>query len=181
MRRGKSRPPTRPFDAWLSSAITSPPQSSLTPAHPRQPLSAPSAPVEHYDVALSFAGENRAYVEEVAKGLRAAGVKVFYDEFEKAKLWGKNLVDHLALIYQQQSDYVVMFVSEHYVRKAWPTHERQHAQSRHLLAKDEYILPARFDDTEVAGMTNTVGYVDLRRLRADELVELILAKLARKG
>jgi len=54
-----------------------------------------------------------------------------------------------------------MFVSEHYVAKAWPTHERQHAQARALVAKEEYILPARFDDTEVPGMTNAVAYVDL--------------------
>jgi len=42
--------------------------------------------IEKYDIALSFAGENRAYVEEVAAGLKAAGVKVFYDAFEKANL-----------------------------------------------------------------------------------------------
>jgi hypothetical protein len=45
------------------------------------------------------ARENRAYVEAVATGLQAAGVKVFYDAFEAANLWGKNLVDHLADIY----------------------------------------------------------------------------------
>ena len=132
-----------------------------------------------YDVALSFAGENRAYVEEVATRLKTAGVSVFYDAFEKAELWGKNLVDHLADIYQNKSRYVVMFISAHYVEKAWTKHERQHAQARALVAKDEYILPARFDDTPVPGMTSTVGHVDLRTTTAAELVNLILAKLGR--
>ena len=86
-------------------------------------------PSRHYDVALSFAGENRPYVEQVATGLKTAGVEVFYDDFEKATLWGKNLVEHLAEIYQKNSRYVVMFISEHYVRKVWPKHERQHAQA----------------------------------------------------
>ncbi len=36
-----------------------------------------------YQVALSFAGEQRWYVEEVAKGLKACGVSVFYDRFER--------------------------------------------------------------------------------------------------
>lgn len=36
-----------------------------------------------YHVALSFAGENRKYVEDVAKDLRNKNIKVFYDEFEK--------------------------------------------------------------------------------------------------
>jgi hypothetical protein len=132
-----------------------------------------------YDVALSFAGEDREYVDQVANLLRDAGASVFYDAFEKAALWGKNLVDHLADIYQHRSRYVVMFISEHYVNKAWPRHERQHAQARSLVAKDEYILPARFDDAEVPGMTNTVGYIDLRTISPNELVELIRRKIGR--
>ncbi len=37
---------------------------------------------EHeYDVCLSFAGEQRAYVEQVAQILRQQGVHVFYLEF----------------------------------------------------------------------------------------------------
>ena len=159
-------------------------RSSGTQARVPQPQSTASPPAEpekKYDVALSFAGENRGYVEDVANGLRAAGVEVFYDAFEKAALWGKNLVDHLAEIYQHRSSYVVMFISEAYVAKAWPKHERQHAQARALLAREEYILPARFDDTEVPGMTNTVGYVDLRNHSPSELVVLILEKLGRKA
>src|SRR6266478_5728839 len=81
---------------------------------------------ETYDVALSFAGEDREYVEHVATGLRDAGVSVFYDLFQRAELWGRNLVDHLAEVYQKRSRYVVMFISKHYVQKAWTTHERQH-------------------------------------------------------
>jgi hypothetical protein len=108
-------------------------------------------------------------------------VNVFYDDFEKASLWGKNLVDHLADIYQNRSRYVVMFISEFYVRKAWPKHERRHAQARALIASDEYILPARFDDTDVPGMTTTVGYIDLRTHTPAELVAVILEKLECKS
>jgi hypothetical protein len=134
---------------------------------------------QHYDIALSFAGENRSYVEEVADGLKAAGVSVFYDKFESANLWGKNLIEHLAEIYAN-STFVVMFISKEYVEKAWTTHERRHAQERALFAQEEYILPARFDDTEVPGMTNTVSFQDLRYTTSGQLVELILAKLGRR-
>jgi hypothetical protein len=148
--------------------------SSVPPPQPRRD------PVpKTYDVALSFAGEDREYVEKIATELRDAGVSVFYDTFQRAELWGKNLVDHLAEIYQKRSRYVVMFISKPYVEKAWTKHERQHAQARALLAKEEYILPARFDDTEVPGMTTTVGHVDLRSTTPAELVGLILTKLGR--
>ena len=48
-----------------------------------------------YDVCLSFAGENRAYVEEVASDLFARGIRVFYDKYEEVELWGKDLYVHL--------------------------------------------------------------------------------------
>jgi hypothetical protein len=44
-----------------------------------------------YDVCLSFAGENREYVEATAAELRKRGVRVFYDKYEQAELWGKDL------------------------------------------------------------------------------------------
>ena len=44
----------------------------------------PKRVVEKYDVALSFAGEDREYVEAVAQGLKNAGISVFYDRFEAA-------------------------------------------------------------------------------------------------
>ncbi|QPH98866.1 hypothetical protein G5B97_01690 [Campylobacter concisus] len=46
--------------------------------------------IYEYDVALSFAGENREYVEEVAIFLKNFGVKVFYDDFKQDKIWGKT-------------------------------------------------------------------------------------------
>jgi hypothetical protein len=101
-----------------------------------------------------------------------------YDGFEKANLWGKNLIDHLAEIYAN-SRYIVMFISKEYVEKAWTTHERKHAQDRALFAQEEYILPARFDDTPVPGMTKTAAFQDLRHTAPRELVDLILAKLRR--
>jgi hypothetical protein len=85
-----------------------------------------------YEVALSFAGEDRAYVQMLADGLTAKDVSVFYDAFEKADLWGKNLYDHLIEIYQKSARYTVIFISQHYQAKVWTNHERQAAQARAL-------------------------------------------------
>ena len=54
-----------------------------------------------YHVALSFAGEDRQYVESVAHELVQARVAVFYDRYEEVSLWGKNLYDHLTHIYSE--------------------------------------------------------------------------------
>lgn len=64
-----------------------------------------------YDVALSFAGEQRTYVSRVATLLWKNGVFVFYDEFEEAELWGKNLYTHLRDVYKSRARFTVIFCS----------------------------------------------------------------------
>jgi len=133
-----------------------------------------------YDVALSFAGEDRAFVAQVAAALTAAGATVFYDEYESATLWGKDLYTHLRDIYQNQARFTVLFASQHYARKVWTNHERESAQARALMERTEYILPARFDDSVIPGLLPTIGYIDLRVTSPDQLVRLLLEKLGRR-
>ena len=130
-----------------------------------------------YDVALSFAGEDREYVEAVAAWLRDHGVKVFYDNYEQVELWGKDLYTHLDYVYRKASRYCVIFVSKNYAKKVWTNHERASAQARALEENSEYVLPARFDDTEVPGLRPTVGHLSLKNLEPAKLGELIQEKL----
>jgi len=106
-----------------------------------------------YDIALSFAGEDREYVEKVANLLKIKNIKVFYDDFEKSNLWGKNLYDYLSDIYKNKAKYTILFISEYYAKKLWTNHERESAQARAFLERKEYILPAKFDDTEILGIS----------------------------
>jgi hypothetical protein len=134
-----------------------------------------------FEIALSFAGEDRIYVDQVANLLRDSGVKVFYDIFEEANLWGRNLYDYLSDIYENKALYTIMFISENYAKKLWANHERQAMQARAFQEHQEYILPARFDDTPIPGVLPTVGYVSLIRKSAQEFVELIHKKLVNSG
>ena len=52
-----------------------------------------------YNVALSYAGEDRYYVKEVAEILRDSGIKVFYDEFEEASCGGRTFIYFILEIY----------------------------------------------------------------------------------
>ena len=88
--------------------------------------------MREYDVALSFAGEDRHYAERLAELLRAEEYLVFYDEYELAKLWGKDLYVYLSSVYKDRAEYCVMFLSEYYAQKVWTNHERESAQARHL-------------------------------------------------
>jgi hypothetical protein len=130
-----------------------------------------------WDVALSFAGEQRNYVEQVAESLKSRGIRVFYDNFEKVHLWGKNLYEHLDYVYRKAARYAVVFLSEDYARKVWTTHERRSAQARAFEENEEYILPVRVDDSEVPGFLPTVGYIDIATVSPDQLAQMIVEKI----
>ncbi|MDH7802829.1 MULTISPECIES: toll/interleukin-1 receptor domain-containing protein [unclassified Rhizobium] len=132
---------------------------------------------KQYDVALSFAGEDRPYVEKVAEILKGRGIKLFYDEYEKHDLWGKNLYDHLSSVYKDQCQYVIMFVSKYYANKVWTNLERESAQAAAFRERKEYILPVRFDDTEIPGVFDTIGYLKAPEISPADLVRLFERKL----
>ena len=135
-----------------------------------------------YHVALSFAGEDRKYVEKVAAQLAADGVEVFYDKFEEATLWGKDLYTHLKDVYENKALFTVMFISRHYRDKVWPKHERESAQARALESNKEYILPAFFDESvSVPGLSKTTGRISLTVRTPKEVAELIVKKLKDSG
>jgi hypothetical protein len=132
-----------------------------------------------YDVALSFAGKDRQYVNRVYTYLSAHGLKPFYDKAEEIELWGKDLVARLDEIYRKEARYCVMFISKYYLQKAWPRHERRSALAR-AITDEGYILPTRFDDSDIPGLPPTIHYIDLRKKSPEKLGELIVQKLSRK-
>ena len=72
---------------------------------------------QNYHIALSFAGEDRDYVDRVAKLLKDRGVEVFYDRFEEDTMWGKDLYTYLSDVYHKRARFTVMFISQAYANK----------------------------------------------------------------
>ncbi len=135
-----------------------------------------------YEVAFSFAGEQRAYVKEVHDYLTAKGVKVFYDQ-DKAvdtETWGQNLVDYFNDIFRHKAKFCIVFISQEYANKVWTNYERQVIQARGLIDQG-YILPARFDDTKLAGEIDTTKYVNLAHLSPEDFGNVILRKIQSKS
>jgi hypothetical protein len=130
-----------------------------------------------YDVCLSFAGEQRTFVNRVASILAKNGVRVFFDDYENVSLWGKDLYSHLDEIYQYNARYCVLFSSKEYANKVWTNHERRSAQARAIKEKREYILPAKFDNTPIPGLPETIHYLDLSKLSPRNLAEIIVQKV----
>ena len=136
---------------------------------------------KEFEIALSFAGEDREYVDQVANLLRSSGVKLFYDLFEEENLWGKNLYDYLTDIYMNKAHYTIMFISKNYAKKVWANHERESMQATAFQESQEYILPARFDDTPIPGVLPTTGYIDISTKSPERFVKIIHKKLVNSG
>jgi len=130
-----------------------------------------------YDIAISFAGEDRTIAQSIAEKLKKNGVRVFYDSYEKATLWGKDLYQHLNDVYKNKAKFCLMVISNNYRDKQWTNHERKAAQARAFSQNKEYILPLKLDDTEIPGLNETIGYVDFRTSSSDEVVMLLQNKL----
>ena len=130
-----------------------------------------------WDVALSFAGAQREYVERVAAALKARGLRCFYDADEQVELWGRHLAEELPRIYAEESAAVVVFVSAEYAGAGWTRLERRAAFSRAVAEAGVYVLPARFDDSELPGLLDDVVSVDLRGRTPEQFADLVAAKL----
>ena len=130
-----------------------------------------------YQIALSFAGEQRKYVEEVAEHLKKLSVKVFYDGFETTNLWGRSGTEAFHEAFAKESAHVVMFISQAYVTKDWPNLERQAALSRMIKERGEYILPVRFDDSEVPGLPADKIFLRAEEYTPEQLATTIAEKI----
>ncbi|WP_305064946.1 TIR domain-containing protein [Methanococcoides sp.] len=130
-----------------------------------------------YDIAFSFAGEDRGIVEEIAEDLISNSISVFYDNFEKSELWGKRLDHYFKETYAKNTRFVIPFISEHYPNKDWTNFEFSVAHGEAKKRDSEFILPVRIDDTHVVGIPSTIGYLDYNKEGKDGIVKAILSKL----
>jgi hypothetical protein len=131
----------------------------------------------YFDVAISFAGEDRITAESLAHRFRENSIRVFYDMFYQAELIGEDLALLLAKIYCQASRFCIVLISAHYPQKTWPKFELRQVQDRAIFGSGAYIIPVRLDSTHVDGISDTVAHIDLRSTTLDKAVDLICEKI----
>lgn len=133
-----------------------------------------------YDVAVSFAGEQRKYVEQVVECLKAKDISCFYDKDPESEIemWGKNLTEHFQYIFFHAARYCVMFISSDYAKKKWTRLERRYALERAMEQEEEYVLPVRFDETELPGLPKAMKYINCQDCSPYDLADKIESKLS---
>ena len=129
-----------------------------------------------FDFAISFSRECRPLANELADLLENRGAIVFYDYSFLEHLLGKRLDDELAWVFGEATRYFVPFVSAGYARRPWPQYEWTIAQLEAERRQEEFILPLRVDDSLLVGLPSTVGYLDLRSIKLDEVSDILIGK-----
>lgn len=130
-----------------------------------------------FDVVLSFAGEDREYVEKIAYMLKGRGIKVFYDKFVTSTLWGNDLYQYLHDIYKNKAKYCITFISSNYIKKKWTMLELRSAQARDFECKNEYILPIYLEEEIVPGLDITIGCIKANEYSPEQIVGFVEEKL----
>lgn len=130
-----------------------------------------------YDIAISFAGEDRKIAETIATQCRKNGLSVFFTNPIEPDLIGKDMYQYFFDIYSRKATFAIILISKHYVSKPWTKHELKAAQSRQFESEREYILPVMLDDTDAAAIPKTMGYLDGKKVGSKTLADAICKKV----
>ena len=135
-----------------------------------------------YDIAMSFAGAQRAAVERIVRACERLGVTVFYDQDHTAQLWGNDIIGHMRTIYGgNRARYVVPFLSKEYLTSGYPMDELRAAISHGIsIGDDSYILPVVVGDVDVPAelVSRDIGFLRLEDHSADELAHIIAERVS---
>jgi hypothetical protein len=131
-----------------------------------------------YDVAISFAEEDRAHAEKLATELEKLGYRVYRDTPLEAGKWGRDTVEHLTYVFRHSARFCVVFTSRHYKSTSQTKRELMVAQSRAFEENSEYILPITLDDTRLESILPTIGAIDARKTPMPQIARILSEKLS---
>ncbi len=135
-----------------------------------------------FRVALSFPGEHRSCVEQVAEHLSAAVGRdgVLYDKFYEAEFARMDLDVYLPRLYREQSELIVLFLCPEYRTKRWCQLEWRHIRQLIATVDASRIMLLSFGragDLSELGILPGDGYIDIAGRPASEIAGLILQRL----
>jgi hypothetical protein len=130
-----------------------------------------------WDVAISFAGEQRDKVERLRDLLNEAGYTVFCDFDQQHLLWGQNLREKLGDVYANEAQYMIVLLSKEYPEKEWTSFELDIGKSARSKRTESYLLPIIVDDVTVVGLPSDIGHLDLRRVTIEHVAKILTEKM----
>lgn len=134
-----------------------------------------------YDVALSFAGEDRDFAVALKEQLEDRGLTVFYDNNEQARILGEDLEQFFRPIYEARAQYVAVLLGPAYGQKRWTRFESEVFRKRfdqgHVIPVWSTLVPETvWDVSRTRGGCTFDPSCDIEK-QAAEIAELISRKV----
>lgn len=111
-----------------------------------------------YDLAISFAGEQRILARTITRQLNPLGYQIFYDAYHVDQTFGSKLPQLLHEIYSH-TNCIVVLVSPAYVNNAYTHFEQQAILQNYIHNPQCKILPVIVENADIPGFPNTIGAV----------------------
>jgi len=119
----------------------------------------------NFDIAFSYASEQKLIVDEFKIKLQELGLKVFMDSDYPELLAFNHVSDVLKPIYENENIAMIIFLSEDYKRKKFTKYESRIAFDR--LLKEQRLGIIRIDDSALPWLTESIHYFDVRKNDTD--------------
>lgn len=113
-----------------------------------------------FDVAISFAGENREVARVISDELQSLDCSVFFDELYEANYLGGAWRKQFEDIFKNRSRVVICILDRNHADKIWPTFERECFSPR---VADEAVIPVFLDDTKFPGISQDIIGIVFKR------------------
>lgn len=135
-----------------------------------------------FDIALSFPGEHRGYVAEVAAHLATTfgEERVLYDKYHDAEFARLDLNTYLPALYRKESELIVIFLCPEYAAKHWCKLEWRHISQLIATVDAKRIMFFSFGnpgDLSDIGILGGDGYIDIIQLAPQTAAEKIFKRL----
>lgn len=140
---------------------------------------------KRYDIAVSYASEQRSYVERFVKKLRDLKLSVYYDRDAQASMVGNILDQELHKIYISESNRCILFLSNDYINKPVTKYESQIILSE-TLYQNGFMYIFKFHDVTLPGLNRNFIYSSVHDFPEPEqyanfMYEVVCNKKPRKS
>lgn len=141
-----------------------------------------ATPQRRFDIALSFPGEHRAFVEQVAEHLAAAftSERVLYDKYHEEELARLDLNIYLPALYRKEAELIVVCLCPEYAAKLWCRLEWRHISQLIATVDAKRIMFLSFGnpgDLSDLGILGGDGYINIDSLTPQTVAEKIRKRL----
>src|SRR5712664_2271740 len=140
-------------------------------------MARPAKP-KRFRVALSFPGEHRSRVKNIAEVLavRSGRERILYDRWLAPELNRPNLDTYLPNLYHEDSDLIAVFLCKEYSAKEWCGLEWRACRDLLKHKQDAQLMFFKLHNADIPGLRSIEGYQDIRDMPDCDVAAAILQR-----